>query len=532
MAVVQISKIQVRRGRKNVSGIPQLASGELGWAVDTQELYIGNGSVSEGSPAVGNTKVLTEKDSLIDFALKYQYQKNNTAIQTGALAGTPVIRTIQEKLDDYVSIKDFGAKGDGVTDDTVSIQRAIQQLYRNPATINNLSSRKILFFDSGIYRISDSITLPPNCFIKGAGQDRTLISQSTNFPAIKIDKVGDTIDNEVVSTNVRIEDLTIETTTNFSGMLINNTNSSYFKNIKIKGPWSISNPILSSSMGIEIRSLSNLTATKNNTFENCVVTGFSYGVYSEFNIFDNNFESCTFKNLGTGITFGSTSAEPSKDQGPSRNNITRCFFSDINRHGINVIRGSGNSSNNNSFVMVGNDGGDFTDAVYPIIYFDNPPGRSKNSSIDDFFQRQLDLTANSSVSYIPEVSGKIIRKNPFTSSIPAPSNTTNPITLFRLPIFSNLTYHVHYLHRSTGNNTMRSGKLTLIVNKTQNQISITDDYDFSGNPLLAANLEFSAQLVDLNGDNDRETLRIQYINKTTTDSNSNSFIDYWYEVIS
>ena len=60
MAVVQISKIQVRRGKKTVSGIPQLASGELGWAVDTQELYIGNGSVAEGAPAVGNTKILTE----------------------------------------------------------------------------------------------------------------------------------------------------------------------------------------------------------------------------------------------------------------------------------------------------------------------------------------------------------------------------------------------------------------------------------------------------------------------------------------
>ena len=47
MAVVQISRIQIRRGRKNTgSGIPQLASGELGWAVDSQELYIGNGAVS------------------------------------------------------------------------------------------------------------------------------------------------------------------------------------------------------------------------------------------------------------------------------------------------------------------------------------------------------------------------------------------------------------------------------------------------------------------------------------------------------
>ena len=49
MAVVQISRIQVRRGRANGgTGVPQLASGELAWAVDTQELFIGNGSVKIG----------------------------------------------------------------------------------------------------------------------------------------------------------------------------------------------------------------------------------------------------------------------------------------------------------------------------------------------------------------------------------------------------------------------------------------------------------------------------------------------------
>ena len=83
MAVVQISRIQIRRGRKNSgSGIPQLAGGELGWAVDSQELYIGNGSVSEGSPAVGNTKVLTENDNL--FTLADQYTYKDGTIQTGA----------------------------------------------------------------------------------------------------------------------------------------------------------------------------------------------------------------------------------------------------------------------------------------------------------------------------------------------------------------------------------------------------------------------------------------------------------------
>ena len=37
-------RIQVRRGSKNAGPMHQLAGGEFGWAVDTRELYIGNGS--------------------------------------------------------------------------------------------------------------------------------------------------------------------------------------------------------------------------------------------------------------------------------------------------------------------------------------------------------------------------------------------------------------------------------------------------------------------------------------------------------
>ena len=62
MAVIQISQIKVRRGQTSVTGMPQLAGGELGWSYDEQSLFIGNGAVSEGAPAIGNTRILTEHD--------------------------------------------------------------------------------------------------------------------------------------------------------------------------------------------------------------------------------------------------------------------------------------------------------------------------------------------------------------------------------------------------------------------------------------------------------------------------------------
>jgi hypothetical protein len=57
MAVIQISKIQVRRGYQE--NLPQLGSGELGWSIDSRRLYIGNGTLAEGAPAIGNTELLT-----------------------------------------------------------------------------------------------------------------------------------------------------------------------------------------------------------------------------------------------------------------------------------------------------------------------------------------------------------------------------------------------------------------------------------------------------------------------------------------
>ena len=60
MAIVQISRIQIRRGYNQ--DLPQLASAEMGWSVDTQQLYIGNGTLAEGAPQIGNTRILTTKD--------------------------------------------------------------------------------------------------------------------------------------------------------------------------------------------------------------------------------------------------------------------------------------------------------------------------------------------------------------------------------------------------------------------------------------------------------------------------------------
>ena len=126
MAVVQISRIQVRRGQKNSSsGVPQLSSAEFAWAVDSQELFIGNGSVSDGSPYVGNTKILTEHDNILEYTGSYRYASTDPSISLS------VSRSLQARLDEFVAVLDFGAVGDGITDCVAAFETAFTQLFRN-----------------------------------------------------------------------------------------------------------------------------------------------------------------------------------------------------------------------------------------------------------------------------------------------------------------------------------------------------------------------------------------------------------------
>jgi hypothetical protein len=97
-------KIQIRRDTAAnwTTANPVLAQGEPGHEIDTGKVKFGNG--------------IDNWNSLI-----YQDLTGSSWTQTGSGA---VTRTVDEKLKDVVSVKDFGAVGDGVVDDTAAIQAA------------------------------------------------------------------------------------------------------------------------------------------------------------------------------------------------------------------------------------------------------------------------------------------------------------------------------------------------------------------------------------------------------------------------
>jgi hypothetical protein len=172
VAIVQISRITQRQGL--LDDLPQpLAGAEFGWAVDQRRLFIGNGEVAEGAPVVGNTEILTEFTDVLGLASAYTYkgQAGGYTVQTGLTSGDPVSQSIQSRLDSYAVSTVFGAVGDGDTDVTAAINRALFQMY---CIQSNTQIRRSLFFPAGTYVITDTIKVPPYAKLYGEGADSTI----------------------------------------------------------------------------------------------------------------------------------------------------------------------------------------------------------------------------------------------------------------------------------------------------------------------------------------------------------------------
>ena len=80
----------------------------------------------------------------------------NAASVSFTQAGSTDTRTVQAKLEESVSVLDFGAVGDGVTDDTAAIQAAINAAIANQSSVT-VGSAKVIFPAGNEYAISGVI---------------------------------------------------------------------------------------------------------------------------------------------------------------------------------------------------------------------------------------------------------------------------------------------------------------------------------------------------------------------------------------
>lgn len=102
--------------------------------------------------------------------------------------GTSASRTFGEHMSDKVDVRDFGAKGDGTTDDTTSIQAAVTYACNN---------QKLLIFPAAnagqSYKISDQIVIPYDTHhwaIRGQGHRAVIKQMTDNKPFIHFDSLS------------------------------------------------------------------------------------------------------------------------------------------------------------------------------------------------------------------------------------------------------------------------------------------------------------------------------------------------------
>ena len=89
----------------------------------------------------------------------------NYAFQASPGNTQQVLRTLPDRLNDIINVKDFGAKGDGVTDDTAAINAAIDYIYTIAPSTSDHGA--VLFFPPGTYPIIGQFFLDRDPAIKG-----------------------------------------------------------------------------------------------------------------------------------------------------------------------------------------------------------------------------------------------------------------------------------------------------------------------------------------------------------------------------
>jgi len=488
VAIVSISRIQVRRGRENQDGVPQLASGEMAWAVDTQKLYIGNGAVSEGAPAVGNTEIVSTKTNLFQLADQYIYNNGGDSV---AISGDPVIsRTLQQRLDESVSVLSFGASGDN-SEQTAILQYAIDQLFANTDKATP-SSRVTLKIPAGQYRLNASLKLPPHTNIVGDGSDKTFIIQTGNEPIFETvndtrtpSNAGDqtSTTNATQARNIRLDGMTLETSGDNIGMLLRDCGHSNFNDLHIKSNWTSGTASTSNSIGIKCLTIStsqDIAQNANNTFDGIKIEGFGYALVSDYSalMLDNVFTNGVIEMCDYGIQLGfDANNEGNNLQGPTGNRFNNTKFIDVDQNGLVIFNGTHNISSNNRFFDVGNDGGDEGSPQHSIINFKS----AGNKSEGDFFARtypQAVDSANGQTVYVPEITGThsgTLTENLKITLIDAQT----PTQWLKLPADVSKHIEIDYVYKGDLANE-RTGTLTINVDKENDTVTLDDEFRYTG----------------------------------------------------
>lgn len=495
MAVLQISKIQVRRGQKNsVSGVPQLSSAEFAWAVDTQELFIGNGSVAEGAPYVGNTKVLTEHDNILELANSYQFGSLSPLITQS------VPRSLQEKLDEIeVSVTDFGAVGNGLMDNADFFEQAAAQLFSSSAVL-----KKVLVVPNGNYLFSRNIVLPTGTILRG---------ETINGSVLNINAHSISFDTENPS-DVLFENLTVSRTT--GQLIISKLTNSIFSKVNFVGNYTLSNSVMDASTSSACVYWENQffgTRVNNITFDNCVFKSSIVAMrMDQTGLFDTEItiRDSLFTNCYSGIVINGVASQGNMWT------VYDCRFIEIAAQAISADFGTGMVIKRSIFKKCGNGINTPANAVTPVVEFGQYQG---NEIIDSTCDRLIEseIVIDETTEAVPSVVN--VNKTEFTDLAYVGIDLTDNFK--KLAVFSSVLrcFKIEYVLRLGAG--IRKGTLMIGVDLNFENVSISDNFTYSSNSSTSnegihmTEFNFDAVLRDNNTDNSNETLVLSYRNPTT-----------------
>lgn len=249
-------------------------------------------------------------------------------------ANSIISRELQKVFDDRISIKAFGAEGNGTQDDAEVINAALIALYTVSAAAED---RKAVFFPAGEYLLGDnSVHIPPRAKIIGEGIDRTIFKKdaSVDKPVIRtMDGNGfyDTLlafgtNSATQPGDIVIEDMTFENMNDSDVAVMTGATRITFRRCKFTS---------SGTSGILFRAPTGggYSTQENINFENCYFESASQGIVFDSVGNDIHIHDCEFTGIiNENILFGG-----SLGNSPTESIIDKCYFKNTATTGLKVV---------------------------------------------------------------------------------------------------------------------------------------------------------------------------------------------------